>query len=215
MVPEFIVLATRNKHKIQELQDVLSDLGVRLQSAFDFVDLLDVDEDQPTLEGNALKKARYTFEVTGLPSLSDDTGLEVDALDGRPGVFSARYAGENASYEDNVEKLVHELKEVQSEHSAGSTLFPARFRTVIAYVTASAEFTFHGICEGNIILEKRGGKGFGYDPVFIPAGFDLTFAEMDSTLKNSISHRALATLKFKAFLAGESQVNEGRPMPTP
>jgi XTP/dITP diphosphohydrolase len=204
MVPEIIVLATRNKHKIEELQDVLSDLGVRLQSAFDFVDLLDVDEDQPTLEGNALKKARYTFEVTGLPSLSDDTGLEVDVLDGRPGVFSARYAGENASYEDNVEKLIHELKEVQSDHSGGSALFSARFRTVIAYVTSSAEFTFHGICEGNIILEKRGGKGFGYDPVFIPAGFDLTFAEMDSTLKNSISHRALATLKFKEFLAGKS-----------
>jgi XTP/dITP diphosphohydrolase len=200
MVPEIIVLATRNKHKIEELQDVLSDLGVKLQSAFDFVDLLDVDEDQPTLEGNALKKARYTFEVTGLPSLSDDTGLEVDALDGCPGVFSARYAGENASYEDNMEKLVHELKEVQSEHSAGSAFFPARFRTVIAYVTASAEFTFHGICEGNIILEKRGGKGFGYDPVFIPVGFDYTFAEMDSTLKNSISHRALATQKFKEFL---------------
>jgi XTP/dITP diphosphohydrolase len=203
MRPEIIVLATRNTHKILELQDVLFDLGVQLKSAYDFVKLPDVDEDQDTLEGNALKKARITFDVTGLPSLSDDTGLEVDALDGRPGVYSARYAGENATYDDNVSKLISDLKRYKSDHSGFSGIFSARFRTVIAYVSTNGEFLFHGVCEGQIVLLKRGNNGFGYDPIFIPSGHDLTFAEMDSELKNRISHRSKATEKFKSFLEKE------------
>jgi XTP/dITP diphosphohydrolase len=200
MRPEIIVLATRNSHKILELQDVLSGLGVQLKSAFDFVELPDVDEDQDTLEGNALKKARVTFDVTGLPSLSDDTGLEVDVLDGRPGVYSARFAGENATYDDNVVKLISDLKAYQSNHPDFDGYFTARFRTVIAYVTAEGEYLFHGVCEGQIIFTKKGSNGFGYDPIFVPLGYEQTFAEMDSILKNKISHRSLASENFKKHL---------------
>lgn len=203
MRPEIIVLATRNAHKIMELQDVLSGLGVQLQSAYDFVELPDVEEDLDTLEGNALKKARVTFSITGLPSLSDDTGLEVDALDGQPGVYSARFAGIGATYDDNVRKLILDLKTYHANHPNFDGFFTARFRTVIAYVTSEEEYLFHGVCEGQIILTKKGSNGFGYDPVFIPLGYEQTFAEMDSNLKNKISHRSLATQKFKMHLVNE------------
>lgn len=207
MLPEIIVLATRNRNKLTELQEVLSGLNVKLQSAYDFAELLDVDEDQDTLEGNALKKARYTFEITGLPSLSDDTGLEVDALGGRPGVYSARYAGEKASYQDNVALLISELTALQPDAVDKEFSFSARFRTVIAYVTGGEEHFFHGVCEGAIVLTQRGENGFGYDPVFVPAGYSGTFAEMQPDLKNKISHRSLATTKFRDFLESRSRDN--------
>lgn len=203
MRPEIIVLATRNTHKIMELKDVLSGLGVQLQSAYDFAELPDVEEDLDTLEGNALKKATVTFGITGLPSLSDDTALEVDVLDGRPGVYSARFAGKDATYDDNVQKLISDLKTYQADHPNFGGHFTARFRTVIAYVTSEGEYLFHGVCEGQIILTKKGSNGFGYDPIFIPLGYEQTFAEMDSNLKNKISHRSLATLKFKMHLENE------------
>lgn len=200
MLPEVIVLATRNRDKLTELQEVLTGLHVTLRSAYDFVELPDVDEDQDTLEGNALKKARVTFEATGLPSLSDDTGLEVDALDGRPGVYSARYAGEKASYQQNVDLLISELSALQTDAENERPAFSARFRTVIAYVHDRGEHVFHGVCEGEIVLSRRGANGFGYDPVFVPAGYNKTFAEMEPDLKNKISHRSMATLKFRDFL---------------
>lgn len=181
-----IVLASRNKHKIEELEQTLHPLGINLTSALDFNHLKEVEEDKLTLEGNALKKARYVYEETGLPALADDTGLEVDALDGRPGVFSARYAGENASYEDNVQKLLAELAGVDHKDRG------AQFRTVAALVTDETTHTFEGICRGVILKEKRGEKGFGYDPVFQPEGYEETFAEMDSEIKNTISHRGKA-----------------------
>ena len=189
-----IVLASRNEHKIEELKDTLADLGIELKSAPEFPNLKEVEEDKLTLEGNALKKARYVYEETGLPSLADDTGLEVDALDGRPGVFSARYAGEGASYEDNVEKLLAELAGVDKKDRG------AQFRTVVALVSDEETHTFEGICRGVILTEKRGAKGFGYDPVFQPKGYKETFAEMNSETKNKISHRGKAIGQFLDWL---------------
>lgn len=191
-----VVLATKNKNKLIELQATLQGMRIDIRSAFDFADLDEVVEDQPTLEGNALKKAVYTAEMTGLPSLSDDTGLEVDALGGRPGVFSARYAGDKASYAENVEKLIQELND-----SGANPPFKARFRTVLAFVNDSEKHTFHGICEGQIILTPSGSNGFGYDPVFVPDGYLDTFAELDPSLKNSISHRGKAMKLFRDWLS--------------
>tara|TARA_R110002049_G_scaffold213244_3_gene384576 strand:+ start:232 stop:810 length:579 start_codon:yes stop_codon:yes gene_type:complete len=187
-----LVLATRNTNKIEEMKSLVSGLGIEVYSALDFSELEDVDEDQPTLDGNALKKARYVYSVTGLPSLSDDTGLEVSALNGAPGVYSARYAGENASYQDNVNKLLVEMK--------GKPDRAAQFRTVLALVTDGQEHTFEGICKGEIISEEKGTAGFGYDPVFQPEGYQTTFAEFDASEKNKISHRGRAVQKFVEFL---------------
>lgn len=188
-----LVLASRNKNKIEEMKSLVSGLDIEVLSALDFPELEEVEEDLPTLEGNALKKARYVHEITGLSSLSDDTGLEVEALDGAPGVYSARYAGEDVTYQDNVLKL---LKEMNGKENRS-----AQFRTVVALVTDTEEYTFEGICEGEIITEQRGDKGFGYDPVFLPKGFVKTFAELNSTIKNEISHRGRAIQKFISFLS--------------
>lgn len=189
-----IVLASRNKHKIEELRQTLAPLGIELKSTYDFPQLEEVVEDKSTLEGNALKKARYVFEETGLPSLSDDTGLEVQALDGRPGVYSARYAGESATYQDNVDKLLDEMAGVKAKDRK------AQFRTVVAFVSDDGTHTFEGVCRGEILDEERGNKGFGYDPVFLPGGFDQTFAELDAQTKNEISHRGKAIRKFYDWL---------------
>ena len=189
-----IVLASRNRHKIEELKETLRPLGIELKSALEFEDLKEVEEDKLTLEGNAIKKARYVYEETGLSALADDTGLEVDALDGRPGVFSARYAGEEASYEDNVHKLLEELAGVDLKDRK------AQFRTVAALVSQDGTHTFEGICRGVILTERRGEKGFGYDPVFQPDGYEETFAEMDSETKNKISHRGKAIEKLLGWL---------------
>lgn len=190
--PETIFIASGNQHKIQELRQVLKPLGIELKSTLDYPDAEEVDEDQPDLEGNALKKARYWHQKTGLPALADDTGLEVDALNGEPGVYSARYAGENATYRDNVDKLLYELTNAENRK--------ARFRTVIAFVTDKDEHIFEGVCEGAITKVAKGSKGFGYDPIFKPAGYEKTFAELSSEEKNKISHRGLAVQKFVEFL---------------
>ncbi|HKK47080.1 MAG TPA: RdgB/HAM1 family non-canonical purine NTP pyrophosphatase [Balneolaceae bacterium] len=189
-----IVLASRNKHKIEELRQTLAPLDIELKSTYDFSQLEEVIEDKTTLEGNALKKARYVFEETGLPSLSDDTGLEVEALDGRPGVYSARYAGESATYQENVDKLLDEMAGVKEKDRK------AQFRTVVAFVSDDGTHTFEGICKGEIIKEERGDKGFGYDPIFLPEGLSQTFAELDNQTKNEISHRGKAIQKFYDWL---------------
>ncbi|HEX6983629.1 MAG TPA: RdgB/HAM1 family non-canonical purine NTP pyrophosphatase [Balneolaceae bacterium] len=194
-----IILASRNKHKIEELRQTLAPLEIELKSALDFPGLQEVEEDKPTLEGNALKKARYVFEETGLPSLADDTGLEVEALDGRPGVYSARYSGENATYQQNVDKLLGELEGVEMKDRK------ARFRTVVAFVTDDDAHTFEGVCPGEITKEARGNKGFGYDPVFRPEGYKKTFAELDAETKNKISHRGKAMEKFYKWLDGRQE----------
>jgi XTP/dITP diphosphohydrolase len=189
-----IVLASRNEHKIIELRQTLEPLGIELKSALDFSNLKEVEEDKLTLEGNAIKKAQYVYEETGLPALADDTGLEVDALDGRPGVFSARYAGEEATYEENVQKLLAELAGVEPKDRK------AQFRTVAALVSDEGTHTFEGVCRGEILTEKRGAKGFGYDPVFQPEDYKETFAEMDPETKNKISHRGRAIQQLLDWL---------------
>lgn len=190
-LPQRIFLASGNRHKIEELEQLLHPLGIGLTSALDS-SKKEVEEDQPDLRGNALKKAEFWFAETGIPSLADDTGLEVDVLNGAPGVFSARYAGEDASYSDNVNKLLKEL--------SGETKRSARFRTAIAFVTDGERYTFEGVCSGEILKERKGDKGFGYDPIFRPDGYEKTFAELSADEKNKISHRGKALEKFIAFL---------------
>ncbi|MEO9885793.1 MAG: RdgB/HAM1 family non-canonical purine NTP pyrophosphatase [Balneola sp.] len=187
-----LILASRNKNKIEEMKELVAHLGIEVFSALDFPDLEEVEEDKPTLEGNALKKARYVNKQTGIPALSDDTGLEVEALDGAPGVYSARYAGEDATYQDNVLKLLATLQ--------GKSNRKAQFRTVVALVDGDKEYTFEGVCQGSIIEEQQGSKGFGYDPIFMPEDFAETFAQMDASIKNLISHRGKAVQKFVDFL---------------
>ncbi len=187
-----LILASRNKNKIEEMKELVAHLGIEVFSALDFPDLEEVEEDKPTLEGNALKKARYVNKQTGIPALSDDTGLEVEALDGAPGVYSARYAGEDATYQDNVLKLLAALQ--------GKSNRKAQFRTVVALVDGDKEYTFEGVCQGSIIEEQQGSKGFGYDPIFMPEDFAETFAQMDASIKNLISHRGKAVQKFVEFL---------------
>lgn len=189
-----IVLASRNEHKITELKATLSGLDVNLVSALDFPELEEVEEDKDTLEGNAIKKAKYVHSQTGLPALADDTGLEVDALDGQPGVYSARYAGEDASDQQNVDKLLQELSGVVLKNRG------AQFRTVAALVIEEGIQTFEGVCRGTILEKERGAGGFGYDPIFQPVGYKKTFAELDETEKNLISHRGKAIRKFYKWL---------------
>jgi XTP/dITP diphosphohydrolase len=188
--PSKLVLATANPNKVKEMRDILSGLGIDVLTLADFPPMDEVDETGGTLEANALLKADAVYRHTGLPSLADDTGLEVDALGGRPGVYSARYAGPNASYEDNVAKLLGELKGVADADRT------ARFRTVMALRLSDTEHLFaDGVAEGRIIGERRGADGFGYDPVFMPSDGDgRTFAEMAPEEKNSISHRARALI---------------------
>lgn len=188
-----IFLASGNAHKIGEFSQVLEPMGIELKSTLDYLNSKEVEEDQPDLAGNALKKARFWHQFTGLPALADDTGLEVNALDGAPGIYSARYAGVKVTYDDNVNKLLKELK--------GKTDRSAQFRTAVAFVTDEGENIFEGICRGRIIEEKRGDKGFGYDPVFIPDGFTQTFSELSSSEKNKISHRGRAVQKFIHFIS--------------
>jgi XTP/dITP diphosphohydrolase len=194
MMMDTIVLASRNEHKIEELRSTLAPFDIELKSTFDFPYLEEVEEDKPTLTGNALKKAQYVFRETGLPALADDTGLEVDALDGRPGVYSARYAGESATYQENVDKLLDEMSGIGIKNRG------AQFRTVVGFVTDKGSHTFEGVCRGKILKEERGNQGFGYDPVFRPEGCDKTFAELDTETKNRISHRGKAIEKLREFL---------------
>ncbi len=190
--PWKLVLATRNAGKVRELRDLLAGLPVTLYTVADFPGAPAVDEDAPTLEGNALKKARALHAHTGLPALADDTGLEVTALGGRPGVHSARFAGPDASDADNRARLLEAL--------AGATDRSARFRTVVALVTADGKHTFEGICTGRIVAAERGTGGFGYDALFVPDGETRTFAELSPAEKNALSHRGQALRRVVAFL---------------
>lgn len=192
-----LVIASQNQHKIAEMKQILQPLGIEVLSTQDFPGLEEVIENQSTLKGNALKKARYVESKTNIPALSDDTGLEVEALNGAPGVYSARYAGKNATYEKNTQKLLNELDGVENRR--------AQFRTVVALVTNQDEFTFEGVCKGVIIENPKGSKGFGYDPVFKPDGYEKTFAELDSSVKNDISHRGKAVQNFIDFLLEEQK----------
>ena len=183
-----LVIATRNAHKLEEIHDIFDFQNLEVLSAFDFPDVPDVVEDGETLEENAKKKAVEIALATGCWALADDSGLEVDALNGAPGVYSARYAGEHCSYADNNMKLLEEL--------AGKAGRSARFRTVIALSDPGGSVqTVSGECTGSIIEEQRGTNGFGYDPLFVPDGYSQTFAELPVEVKNRISHRANALNK--------------------
>lgn len=188
-----MLLATKNPHKLEEMRHALAGTGLELRSAFEFADLPDIEEDELTLEGNALKKARETYALTGLMSVADDTGLEVAALGGRPGVWSARYAGHGASYAQNVDKLLTEMAAYPDPAQR-----KARFRTVIAVAGPAGEWFVEGECAGEILGERRGDGGFGYDPVFRPEGWEISFAQMSMQEKNRVSHRGKA---LKAFVA--------------
>lgn len=179
-----IVFATNNNNKLQEIRNIVgSKYNILSLSDIDCHD--DIPETADTLEGNAALKARWVKEKYGYDCFADDTGLEVEALDNRPGVYSARYAGEPANSENNIDKLLSELEGVADRK--------ARFRTVIALILHDKLIEFEGRINGQIIEERRGTGGFGYDKVFVPDGFNRTFAEMESSEKNSISHRAKAT----------------------
>jgi len=186
-----IVVATGNKHKLDEIIPLIPS-SIKLLTLKDINFNDDIPENEPTLEGNALAKARFIFQLTGKNCLADDTGLEVEALNGEPGVFSARYAGEEKNSEKNMAKLLAALSEKNSRK--------ARFKTAMALIINQKEYLFEGIVNGEILLEKRGEKGFGYDPIFQAEGFNKSFAEMSLDDKNKISHRALATQKVADFL---------------
>lgn len=185
------VFATNNLHKLSEVQHLLGD-KFKLLSLKEINVYEDIPEDHDTLEKNALQKAWYIYNKTNRNCFADDTGLEVAALDGRPGVYSARYAGEGKNPRDNIVKLLHELKGISNRK--------AQFRTVVALIIDGKEHLFEGIVAGQIIEEERGVDGFGYDPVFLPDGYSLTFAEMDLSQKNQISHRAQAVNALVGFL---------------
>jgi len=190
-----LVVATRNKDKVREIKELLSDLKVRVLTYEDFPNFPSVVEDGKSLKENALKKARAIAKFTGKLTLADDSGLEVEALGAAPGVFSSRFAGENATYEDNNQKLLSLLKGVPPEKRG------AAFRCVIAIIDPEGrEVVVEGVCRGRITEKPRGKGGFGYDPVFEPEGSERTFAQMSLEEKNRISHRAKALKKAKEVL---------------
>ena len=196
-----VVLATHNLHKVEEIRKILSGppcvekgLSIDFLSLDNFPEIGEIIEDGTTLEENARKKARTVYHQTGLLSLADDTGLEVEALAGRPGVYSARYAGERATYQENNEKLLLEMKGVPRPGRA------AKFRCVISIIGNGIDEIAVGEVDGIILNELRGTNGFGYDPLFMPDGYELSYAEMDMELKNKLSHRARALEEAKTIL---------------
>jgi XTP/dITP diphosphohydrolase len=186
-----LVFATNNLHKLKEVQEILSN-SIEVLSLKDIGCFEDIEETEITLEGNAKLKADYITEKYGFDCFADDTGLEVEALDGEPGVYSARYAGEHGNAEKNMEKLLIKLQNKSNRK--------AKFRTIIALNLSNKQYLFEGICDGKILNEKTGVKGFGYDPIFKPSNASCSFAEMNSEEKNIISHRGIAIQELVQFL---------------
>lgn len=187
-----LVFATNNAHKLEELKAILGN-DIEILSLADINCFTDIPETADTLEGNASQKAMFIYQNYGLDCFADDTGLEVESLNGAPGVYSARYAGDGHDSKANMEKLLSEMKE--------KTNRKARFRTVISLIEKGEEHQFEGIVNGEIIKEKKGDAGFGYDPIFQPEGFNETFAELGNYIKNKISHRARAVTALCEYLA--------------
>ena len=186
-----IVFATNNMHKLEEVQEKLPEF-IKLKSLKDIGFSGDIPETGNTLEENASQKSHYIHERYHIDCFADDTGLEIEALNGDPGVYSARWAGEHCSFDDNMNKVLEQMN--------GKTNRKARFRTVISLIIDDKEYQFEGIVNGTILTEKHGEKGFGYDPIFMPEGYNISFAEMPLSEKNKISHRALAVNKLVDFL---------------
>lgn len=190
-----ILLATRNQNKKRELEEILHNLNIKIITLDDIASIPEIEEDQNSFEENALKKARITSRLTGYTCLADDSGLEVEALGGQPGIYSARFAGEGANDEQNNEKLLKMMDKVDKDRRK------ARFVCVIAVSDPGGNvLTLKGICEGSIACSPSGQGGFGYDPLFIPQGFSKSFAELTAEEKNSISHRGRALNKLKPVI---------------
>jgi len=187
-----LLFASQNRHKIEEIKPLLPPY-IEVLSLSEVKYFEEIPETSPTLEGNALQKAQFIFEKFQMPCFADDTGLEIEALEGRPGVYSARYAGEDKSADDNIQKILRELEGVENRSAV--------FKTVIALVGVSDKpILFEGIVKGSITKDKRGSNGFGYDPVFMPEGYSKTFAQMSLEEKNKLSHRSRAVKKFAEWL---------------
>ncbi len=186
-----LVFATNNRHKLEEIQIMLGD-KIKVLSLHDINCDEEIPETGTTLEANALQKSNYIYSRYNINCFADDTGLEIDALDGEPGVYSARYAGDAKDSEANMLKVLQKLEGVGNRK--------ARFRTVISLLIDGKEYQFEGVVDGEILKEKSGSDGFGYDPIFKPDGFDMSFAEMDMEQKNAISHRGRAVVKLIEFL---------------
>lgn len=186
-----IVFATNNQHKLDEIKKISKD-QLAILSLSDINCHEDIPETGNTLKENALIKAKFVKEKFGFDCFADDTGLEVEALNNAPGIFSSRYAGSECNSEDNMQKLLLDLKDIENRK--------AQFRTVIALIMNGEEHYFEGIVKGEIIHKKEGTNGFGYDPIFKPSGYNKTFGELSEEIKNSLSHRAIATKKLVAFL---------------
>ncbi len=184
--PKF-VLATNNKHKLEEIRYILK--KIEILSLNDINLNIDIPEDYETLRENAIQKARFVFSLTKMNVLADDTGLEINALNGRPGVHSAIYAGYGCSFEDNINKVLNEMKYIENRNAV--------FRCVAVMIFDRTEYVFQGHIKGKIIKQAKGNLGFGYDPIFIPHGYNKTFAQMPPELKNNISHRAIAFKKLE------------------
>ena len=189
-----LIIATRNKKKLVEIKELLADLDFNVLSISDFSDIPEIEEDMDTFEGNASKKAIQIAQITGKLTLADDSGLEIDFLNGRPGIHSARFAGENATDEDRNRKVLGLMEGISQDHRT------ARFKCAIAIVENELVEIVTGVCEGEIATEPRGNQGFGYDPIFIVPSYGKTFAELGAEIKNQISHRAIALKKVKEVL---------------
>lgn len=186
-----LIFATHNKNKLKEVKSLIPN-SINLLSLDDINLLTEIEETESTIEGNALLKAKTIYEQTGTNCFADDSGLLVEALNGAPGVYSARYAGEQKNDEDNIQKLLQNLNNESNRK--------AHFKTVMALIIDGKEYLFEGIIHGKIITEKIGKNGFGYDPIFIPDGYSETFAQLNSETKNAISHRGIALQKLLEFL---------------
>ncbi len=186
-----LVFVTNNKFKLEEIQNIVG-FKYRIMSLKDINCYDEIPETHMTIEENASEKSHYIYKRYELDCFADDTGLEIDALDGRPGVFSARYAGEGKDFDDNMNKVLSELQNTSNRK--------ARFRTVISLILDGNEYQFEGIVNGQILTRKIGGKGFGYDPIFQPDGFSKSFAQLTMKEKNKISHRGMAIQKMIEFL---------------
>ncbi|MDP2208673.1 MAG: XTP/dITP diphosphatase [Bacteroidota bacterium] len=189
-----LVVASNNEGKLREIKEILSDLNLDLKSLKDYPEIPEIIEDGKTFEENALKKAREVFNILQVPVLSDDSGLEVHALNMQPGVYSARFAGEPKDHQKNNQKLLKFLENYHDDEKK------ARFRCVVVFKTFETEHIVEGFCTGRIINELRGSGGFGYDPLFIPDGYQQTFAELTQEVKNSISHRGRAFSLIKPII---------------
>ena len=187
-----LVFVTNNAHKINEINNIINSKKIKILSLKDIGFSGDIAEDCDTLEGNASQKANFIYNKYHCNCFADDTGLEIEALNGRPGVYSARYAGEACDFDDNMNKVLEELKNIENRK--------ARFRTVISLIIDGKEKLFEGIVNGKMLREKSGIKGFGYDPIFQPDGHNISFAQMDLNEKNKISHRGIATQKLIDYL---------------